>query len=147
MLRTLALVSFLALAACGGKSQPAAPADPGPAGGGRMAAPGTVVGDPAIYQLVLDSTIALPIGDQALCGGEEATLGAQAKAWAAAMGGSISASCEGNHCTVFFNSTIDPSCDTDPEQDGCDGSNYSIEFDRGADGGIVAESLQCMAAG
>lgn len=154
-MRHLLLASLLLAAACGDKSSSSTlPADdrvsdmPGPDTPGRMAAPGTILGDPAVYDLLTSSTLPLPAGGKDLpCNGDEPTLGAQVKAWQTQMGGTIAANCDGTRCTVTLASTLDPSCDTNAEQDGCDGSSYTIEFDRAADGSIEADTLKCVAAG
>ena len=142
--RSLLLALALAAAACGGQSS--SPTTPPP--GGRIAGPGTVVGDQAVYDALLASTIALPAGPADMqCAGDQATLGAQVAAWAKLLGGPIAARCEGTHCTVELASPIDPACDTNPDQDGCEGSAQVIEYDLDATGAIVVATLMCMAAG
>lgn len=146
MKRTV-LVLVFAVAACGGKSKPVESTE-APPSGGRMAAPGTVIGDAKLYETVKASTIALPAGQpDMLCEGDQTTLGAQVAAWEKTMGGAINASCEGKHCTVRLNSQIDPSCDTNPDQEGCEGSAQVIEFDLDDAGAIDVATLMCMAAG
>lgn len=147
-MRTLFALAFVAgLAACS-KDKPATTPEPPAGGGGRIAGPGQVVGDAALYDKLKTSTIALPAGQAEMpCEGSEATLGAQVAAWEKEMAGPIAASCDGSHCRVEIATPIDPSCDTNPDQDGCDGSAYVLEFDLDGAGAIDAATLTCMAAG
>jgi hypothetical protein len=148
MNRLAVLSLVLVVAACGGNKSSTTPemTDPGAGGGGRMAAPGTVLGDPAVYAKATSSTIALPAGyeQSMLCSGA-ATLGEQVQAWAKEMGGPISATCDGNKCRVELATPLNPSCDTSSEE--CEGAAYLIEFELGDDGEIVSKSLMCMSAG
>lgn len=137
-----------AATACGGKSAAPTADETTPPAGGRMAAPGTVVGDAAIYGKLKESAIALPAGPKDMqCAGDQPTLGEQVMAWETQMGGPIGARCELKHCTIELSSQIDPSCDTNRDQDGCDGSSMTVEFDVDDAGEIVPASLMCMAAG
>lgn len=147
-MRTVLALAFVAgLAAC--KDKPAATTPEPPAGGGgRVAGPGQVVGDAALYDKLKASTIALPAGkDEMPCQGSEATLGAQVAAWAKEMAGPIAARCDGSHCIVELATPIDPSCDSNPDQEGCEGSAYVLEFDLDGSGAIDVATLTCMAAG
>ena len=144
-MRKLLVLAFV-LAACGGKPS-ATPDTTPPGGGGRIAGPGQVVGDAALYAKVKASTLPLPAGTDAMRCEGEATLGAQIAAWEKSMAGPINARCEGQHCTIEIASPIDPSCDSNPDQDGCEGSAMIIEFDTDASGEIVVDTLMCMGAG
>lgn len=150
MKRTLIVSSLAAaLAACGGKSAPTTPTNTGGGGdGGRVAAPGTVLGDPAVYAKAKASTIALPAGYDASMQCEGApTLGELITQWETSLGGSISASCEGTKCRVDVASKPDPSCDPAQDEEGCDGSAWMLEFAVDDAGAIVPTSLMCMSAG
>jgi|JI10StandDraft_1071094.scaffolds.fasta_scaffold00717_15 hypothetical protein len=148
MTRTCLAASFaLALAACGGKAAPTTPTNTGGAGG-RVAAPGTVLGDPAVYAKAKASTIALPAGyDQTMLCEGAATLGELMTKWEADLGGAINASCDGAKCRVDVASKPDPACDTATDVEGCDGSAMMLEFEVDDAGAIVPTSLMCMGAG
>ena len=148
MKRTCLAASFaLALAACGGKATPTTPANTG-GEGGRVAAPGTVLGDPAVYAKAKASTIALPAGyDQTMLCEGAATLGELMTKWEADLGGAINASCDGAKCRVDVASKPDPACDTATDVEGCDGSAMMLEFEVDDAGAIVPTSLMCMGAG
>ena len=154
MIHTPRMVLVLALAlgaafGCGGKPPATTTTDTTPPpSGGRMAGPGTVVGDAALYATVKASTIALPAGPADMqCAGDQPTLGEQVAAWEQQLGGPIGARCDAKHCTIELSTAIDPSCDTNRDQDGCDGSSQVIEVDIDDAGEIVVASLMCMAAG
>ncbi len=147
-LTVLAASLALALAACGGKSAPTTPTNTGGDDGGRIAAPGTVLGDPAVFAKAKASTIALPAGyDQTMLCEGAATLGELMTAWEADLGGAINASCDGAKCRVDVASKPDPACDAATDIEGCDGSAMMLEFEVDDAGAIVPTSLMCMAAG
>lgn len=148
MKRTVLAASLaLALAACGGKAAPTTPTNTG-GDGGRVAAPGTVLGDPAVYAKAKASTIALPAGyDQTMLCEGAATLGELMTRWEADLGGAINASCDGRKCRVDVASKPDPACDTATDVEGCDGAAMMLEFEVDDAGAIVPASLMCMGAG
>ncbi len=148
MKRTCLAASLaIALAACGGKAAPTTPTNTG-GDGGRVAAPGTVLGDPAVYAKAKASTIALPAGyDQTMLCEGAATLGELMTKWEADLGGAINASCDGAKCRVDVASKPDPACDTATDVEGCDGSAMMLEFEVDDAGAIVPTSLMCMGAG
>lgn len=148
MKRTCLAASLaIALAACGGKAAPTTPTNTG-GDGGRVAAPGTVLGDPAVYAKAKASTIALPAGyDQTMLCEGAATLGELMTQWEADLGGAINASCDGAKCRVDVASKPDPACDTATDVEGCDGSAMMLEFEVDDAGAIVPTSLMCMGAG
>ena len=148
MKRTCLAASLaIALAACGGKAAPTTPTNTG-GDGGRVAAPGTVLGDPAVYAKAKASTIALPAGyDQTMLCEGATTLGELMTKWEADLGGAINASCDGAKCRVDVASKPDPACDTATDVEGCDGSAMMLEFEVDDAGAIVPTSLMCMGAG
>jgi len=150
MKRLTILAVVVALAACGGKSKPATtttepvPTEPG---NGRMAAPGTVLGDTAVWEHLKASSLSLPLGHDGMeCAGDAANLGVLVGDWATQMGGVINASCESAHCTVIITSKVDPSCDTNRDE-GCDASSMTIQYDLDDAGAIESSTVMCMGAG